>query len=128
MIQLRLFRQFHNDTCVIGRLDYENHYFCETLELPTRAVKILGKTGIPKGEYKIRLKISPRTGMLTPWLIGVPNFSNIQIHIGNFPRNTDGCILLGYVRGDNCVYRSTDAFTELMKRLVTDDDISIHIL
>lgn len=57
-------------------------------------IKIKGKTAIPTGRYRVIKYDSPTRG----WCLlvtGVPGFTTIEIHIGNFPQDTEGCTLVG---------------------------------
>ena len=55
---------------------------------------------IPPGTYAFVRRLSPRL-KYTVWTCadGVPGYSDIEIHIGNFARDTEGCTLLGLTRG-----------------------------
>jgi len=44
------------------------------------------------------------------WLMDVPLFEWVYIHIGNTPRDTEGCILVGMERGDDRIMSSTYAY------------------
>ena len=50
---------------------------------------------IPTGRYQITLYPSPHFGRVMPLLNGVPNLSMIEIHWGNAPEASDGCLLVG---------------------------------
>lgn len=79
-----------------------------TLELPFTD----GKPGsaIPLGTYSVATYPSPHFGRLMPILQGVPGRSDIEIHWGNYPDNTRGCILLGDERGLNLLSDSRKTF------------------
>lgn len=50
----------------------------------------------------------------------------IEIHPGNYPRNTRGCILLGELPGRNTVWKSRDKLEELID-FCGDDDITVIV-
>ena len=60
--------------------------------------------------------------------MSVPNRSKILIHIGNYPKVTWGCILVGEYRRKDSVVNSTIAFELLKKKLDAFDDITIVII
>ena len=90
------------------------------------AIKVYGKTAIPKGRYRIELRFSQKFkdrawckqfGGLVPCLLDVPGFSAVEMHVGNTVDDTDGCPLVGMVKGTKRgrLYDSVDAYTCLMK-------------
>lgn len=115
----------------------EGGFLCWTLEDEDRgltsdmpiekikAVKVYGKTAIPKGRYRVELRVSPKFkdrpwaadfGGLVPYILDVPDFDYVAIHVGNTVEDTDGCPLVGMVKGTKRgrLYDSTDAFRDLM--------------
>lgn len=68
-----------------------------------------GATAIGIGEYEVRLYDSPKHGPDTPELVDVPVFRHIQIHPGNEPDDTDGCILIGLARTADRVLKTRAA-------------------
>lgn len=105
-MELLLKRTLSNQHETIGELYINRALECNTLEDEYRAVKVMKETRIPAGRYQIKfrrvgghhLRYSQRfpgihKGMLE--LQNVPNFKFILIHIGNFDKDTDGCILVG---------------------------------
>lgn len=100
-------RYFQNKDACISKIYLNNKQVCVGLENPVRPQqKIAGITAIPAGTYELKLrrfggfhkKYSKlfkqyHKGMLE--ITKVPNFTDVLIHIGNFPKDTDGCLLIG---------------------------------
>lgn len=72
---------------------------------------------IPAGVYTLALAFSPHFQTVTPHVLAVPGFTAIEIHWGNFPRDTRGCLLVGQTRAANFVGNSREAFRSLMRKL-----------
>jgi hypothetical protein len=77
------------------------------------------EVAIPEGRYQITMYDSPHFGRLMPLLVDVPERSGIEIHYGNYPEQSDGCILVGETQdqGTGDVYQSRRAFDELFNML-----------
>lgn len=121
-----------------GRLSTdEGGFLCWTLEDEDRgltqdmplakikAVKVYGKTAIPTGRYRVELRVSPKFkdrpwakpfGGLVPYILDVPCYNSVCMHVGTTPDDTDGCPLLGMVKGSKRgrLYESTAAYRDLM--------------
>jgi Family of unknown function (DUF5675) len=97
-----------------GKLSIDGAFFCYTLE-PVRR--------IPAGTYAALVELSPKWTtlrkypFLVPLLQDVPGFTAIEIHIGNFPKDTEGCTLVGLDRSADAVLQSEDAFFQMMHRI-----------
>jgi Family of unknown function (DUF5675) len=74
-------------TAIFGDLSISNAHVCYTLERPG--------VEIPAGTYPVTLYFSPHFGRIMPLLENVPGRSYIEIHFGNWPDQSDGCILVG---------------------------------
>ena len=137
----------------IGHLSINGKYFCDTLEdtdrglmqsLPTSvnvAKKKKGATAIPTGTYRVTLAVkSPRFSEKTqykfcdgflPRLVNVPAYEGVLIHIGNTPKDTEGCILVGRNTIKGQVTNSRDTFlalyAELQQAASLNEDIFITI-
>lgn len=114
--------------------------FCFTLEDGYNEVKIPGETRIPGGRYEVvkrtvgeffekyKQKFGHRYSLQVK---DVPGFENILIHIGNFIKDTRGCILVGtYIDmnsektgpGKLCLADSTTMY----KRLYSNIDAAFY--
>jgi hypothetical protein len=93
-------------------------YFSDTLGDTYRDLlvepKVPGKTHIPCGKYKFTLQYSPKHECLVPLLQDVPQFTMIEIHWGNTPEDTDGCIIVGKNTIKGKVTNSKNTFDRLM--------------
>lgn len=69
---------------------------------------------IPEGAYTVKMQFSTRFNRDLPTLQNVPGRSHILIHVGNFPKDTEGCLLVGTDRGQNSVLNSKVALTKLL--------------
>jgi hypothetical protein len=78
---------------------------------------------VPEGTYRVMLAFSERFGELTPHVLGVPGFDAVEIHPGNKPADTHGCLLIGLTEAPDWVGTSRVAFEKLMGLL--QDPISI---
>jgi hypothetical protein len=58
----------------------------------------------------------------------VPARSYILVHIGNFPKDTKGCILVGQSRQQDCVNNSTLAMDLLMKEILNLGGTNINLI
>ena len=98
----------------IGAFYMNGQFQCYTIEDTRNFIKIPGDTRIPSGIYVVKLRtegsIHPRyktrfpdmhAGML--WVVGVPGFQWIYIHIGNDEDDTEGCILVGDTPNNNVI-------------------------
>ena len=88
---LVLKRIFQNDKYTIGKLYLNDTYLCDTLEPP----KYVNHPCIDKGTYRIGYQFSNKFGRNMPFLLSVNGRVGIMIHTGNYPKDTQGCILVG---------------------------------
>lgn len=108
-----------------GQLFVDNDFQCYTLEptyreqpnVPVSAWKVFGSTAIPVGTYAVEVTYFYRDQYYTPQLDNVPGFDGIRIHIGNFPKDTEGCILVGDQIGQDEVLNSKVAFDALFAKI-----------
>lgn len=71
---------------------------------------------IPIGEYNCEIVDSPKFGKVYE-VKNVPGRTHILIHIGNWVKNTNGCILVGLSRSETMVKSSADALGQLLNEM-----------
>lgn len=113
-------RQWFSDYTTIGELFFNENpkRVCFTLEPTVRAGKDpRGIVAIPVGKYEVTTYLSPKHKMLVPLLKGVPGHTYVEIHIGNFERDSLDCILVGMERERDAISHSATAFELLMPKI-----------
>lgn len=113
-MKLELIRKEFTEMSTIGDLLIDGKFFCYTLEDMYRDKKIKGVTAIPYGTYEVIINFSNRFQKPMPLLLNVPNFEGIRIHSLNTSDQTEGCIGIGFTKGNNYIGQSRKAFNELM--------------
>lgn len=123
-MELRLIRRWFSDDCTIGTLYVGNLWECYTLEDLVRepGVKAPKETAIPYGRYRVVIDWSNRFQRMMPHVLDVPMFSGIRIHAGNTDEDTEGCILVGRERGEECIRLSRMAFNDLFAKIIAARD------
>lgn len=106
-MEIEVVRKEYYPECTHGELYIDDEYLCDTLEDQDRDFnrdgdiadsgegKVYGQTAIPRGRYRLVLRLSPRFNKVLPALLDVPGFDGVLVHSGNTPEDTKGCILLG---------------------------------
>lgn len=136
MSRLQVQRQItDNATYILGEMTLNGKHLCYTLE---PAYEREPHPAIPAGTYPLTLQPSGEVytwmcSTLTshetdgedintvanfvhdgiPLLENVPGRSGIEIHIGNFPKDTLGCTLTGSAQGKGTVTGSTVAYYKI---------------
>jgi hypothetical protein len=149
-MKLLLKRLYKKPDYTIGNLYIDGELFCQTLEDKDRGLKqsmaldeikrlkIAGETAVPTGTYELTLNVvSPKYSTRdayrfcdgkVPRLLNVKGYDGILIHIGNYAKDTEGCILVGENKVKGQVINSTETFKRLYELLKTADDITIEIV
>lgn len=109
-------REPASEKSVKGELFTNGSYFCLTLERP--------EVMIPRGTYPVKMLWSEHFQQNVPHILNVPGRSAIEMHYGDFPADTKGCVLVGYRDGDDSISQSRDALADLCKLLEDDDSPS----
>ena len=112
-----------------GSLTLLNWRTYATLELPWKDNQN-NISCIPPGTYKLRVRPASESRKFNYdhiEVLGVPGRDKILIHVGNYLRNTDGCILPGRYpsnlpNGQYVVYDSSVAFRDILAAVRQGDD------
>lgn len=135
-MKINLVRCAFRPTGTFGRLFIDGVFECYTLE-PIHRTDNLKPRCIPLGTYKVVTNIiSPKYRFRYPYnkfngcvprLLHVSGFDGILIHVGNFLKDTLGCILVGERANLSRLFNSTKAYLSLWNKLQHADDISLTI-
>lgn len=109
-------RKWFSDRSTQSEVLVDGVHECFGLE-PRVAVAPIKPRAIPAGTYKVTVRYSPKHKKNVPHVENVPDFEEIEIHIGNFPMNTEGCLLVGTTRGSDVVSNSAAAFIPLFTKI-----------
>lgn len=125
---LLLIRDTFTDKSTLGKLYFDGEFYGHTLELPWKDNE-KRISCIPKGVYEVKKRHTEESKYKYEHLhiLDVENRELILLHIGNYPKNSKGCILLGNTRALNFVGESRKAFYKLMYDLGSFDKIELII-
>ncbi|MFC6101204.1 DUF5675 family protein [Olivibacter domesticus] len=130
---IKLLRIAEGAHTTLGQLYINDLFQCYILEDKIREQKIPGETAIPAGNYPLVLnktagmnsKYSVRYASIHKGMVeikGIPEFTLVFFHIGNYHTDTRGCLLTGsyyqLVNGDYRVLHSADAYKRVYPLLV----------
>lgn len=133
MSEIKIIRMAQGKHTTLSHLYINRLFACYLLEDTIRAEKIPGETCIPTGTFK--LKINKDAGMNERYfkaypkihqgmieIRGLPNFSLVFIHIGNYHTDTKGCPLTGHYWMHNgedfSVMQSAFAYQQVYPKLL----------
>lgn len=108
-MNIQVQRQRRTDTATFGDLSIDGQFYCHTLERP--------EVQIPSGTYGVEITFSPRFQRPLPLLDSVPARTDIRIHAGNWPKDTEGCLLVGQTLGENMILNSLLALNPLVEKI-----------
>mgnify|MGYP003119789729 FL=1 len=120
LINLLLIRDTFTDKSTLGELFLNGERMCDTLENPWMDNQ-RNISCIPKGEYKVRLRLPRESGTrdyIHLLVQEVPNRDWILFHRGNTAKDTSGCILVGLGSQQDFVSNSTLAMDLLIKEVI----------
>lgn len=116
-MEMTLTREIFTGASTGGKLAIDGQFAAYTLEPPLSPNAFgNGAVAIPCGRYRLSRYHSPRLDLDVLMLHDVPGYEYVEIHPGNFPRDTRGCILPGTFRATDQVGSSRVAFGEIIAK------------
>lgn len=86
---------------------------------------------LPPGDYQCVRGIHRLTGLIqaleTFEVTNVPGHTGILFHIGNYNKDSEGCILLGKARGVGSILNSYQAFQDFMEEMQGIDTFPLTV-
>jgi Family of unknown function (DUF5675) len=116
-MDIRVRRDLYSSLSTQGQLLLDLQHFCYTLEPPIKTDGTKPRA-IPTGTYPLTIRWSDEFGKHVPHVEDVHDFIAIEQHIGNYPKNTKACTLVGMERGPlpDFIAHSLKAWTALMAK------------
>lgn len=104
-------RVFASANSVTGDLQVDGNHRGFTLE-PPHAPETVKPRCITAGTYDLTIRWSNRFQRLMPHVENVPGFDGVLIHWGNYPKDTEACLLVGETTATDFVGNSRKCFDE----------------
>lgn len=93
-MKITLTRKHYRSDGIFGEIDTPNNFFFTLEHSYEKKPKLLA------GEYTCKRYISPHNGYELFKLEHTPEATMIELHIGNYNEDSEGCILLGLALGN----------------------------
>ena len=118
-MKITVVRKTFDELCTMGEMSVDGDFECFTLEPPNQPDidPVAPKGCIPAGEYPVTITFSGHFQRDMPLVNNVPDFTEIRIHPGNVPSNTEGCCLVGETQGRDQILQSVAAFEPLFAKI-----------
>jgi hypothetical protein len=120
-LELRLTREQGDAVCVPGNLTINDVWECFTLERlrhdPASPKPFGAMCCVTPGRYKVEMRFSPHFKKMMPHLLDVPGRENILMHVGCWVKDSEGCILVGHLKGQDMLGQSADESAWLNAKL-----------
>ena len=120
-MRIEVRRHFYTDYSTISEVFLDGKLFSYGLEPAARETDVKPRA-IPAGTYDLTIRWSQRFNRLMPHVENVPGFDGVLIHWGNYPRDTEACLLLGNSKSLNFVGNSRAAFDSFYAKLLEAHD------
>lgn len=115
---LELQRLTQDPQATVGEISIWGVHECWSLEpAPASLAPDLDHPCIPAGSYKVDILFSPHFRRMVPHVLNVPGRSEIEIHSGNTPDDTHGCILVGQTKRGDSIQSSILALAALQSKI-----------
>lgn len=126
-MKLEIVKFKETSNSIISQLFVDDLFECYILELPYRDNK-KNISCIPEGFYHwvTRHTKDSKYPYKHIHIKDVPDRSFILVHIGNYPKDTKGCLCTGMSYGNDVVWNSEEAFNKLMSKISEEGTIIVN--
>ena len=129
---MKLIRNDKNQYGVFGNMTQDDGtQVAATLEHAYQQPDNSWSSKIPDGSYTCVRGQHQLHGMAHPFITfeitNVPNCTNILIHMGNFDKDSEGCVLVGASRSGNMVVNSVVTFNAFMASMAGIDSFQLDV-
>lgn len=74
---------------------------------------------LPAGEYEVWLRWSQKNDRWVLAIMNVPGHTDIEAHVGNYPKDTKDCLLVGTTRSVDVLGNSAAAYTQFFNSVLS---------
>ena len=120
-MHLSIIRKTYTAQSTTGYLSLDGVFQCYTLEPSVHA----DSPCIAAGVYKGAMLFSEHFQRKIPHVLNVPGRTAIEIHAGNFPRDTHGCAVVGQTCSKDFVGLSDAALDALIAKLPQTFEVEV---
>jgi hypothetical protein len=131
-VNITITRDTYTKNSVIGKINVSSTLIPDTYLGNTLEDAIGGdcqcKDPISQGKYNAFIRKDHNPNRIE--LKGVPNYTNVQIHIGNSARDVKGCFAVGDIRGLDFVGGSRPAMNKILDIIRKDgsENITVNVI
>lgn len=108
---------------IFGRLEADDGSFSAV----TLEHSYDGAPKLPAGTYTCKRRLSPHFGYELFQIMNVPGHDFMEIHVGNYNHDSDGCVLVGDQVEGNMITQSRETFARLMQAQEGIDEFRLEV-
>jgi hypothetical protein len=131
-MELQVLRKESTNISTIGSFFINGAFAYNSLELPwSDGANVHKANCILPATYPVIIDYSPHFKRDMPHILNVPDRDEIRIHVGNYPKDTEGCVLIGLSKGHDFIGQSVAAFSDffaILTNALKSEKVNITII